>query len=294
MTGLNVEIVGQGLDLALIHGWGIGKSAWQDVAPMLAQRFKVHLVDLPGYDSPESLMNKQPSDAHGQQAHKQTASWHTPCRSPFEALSRASASSVPSFVHTAAALTDSLPVGCILCGWSLGSQLAMQAALLHPDHFSRLILVGGTPSFAQRVDWPHAQTPALLDAFDSAVGEDAAATLKRFIALLNQGDTKARANARSLARCVSPLPDAATLVQGLGWLRDIDLRQQVASISLPTLLIHGENDPLMPLAAAHWLADKLPLAQLEIFIGAAHAPFLNDPERFARLISDFCNASAIN
>ncbi len=88
----------------------------------------------------------------------------------------------------------------------------------------------------------------------------------------------------------APLPSTETLLTGLGWLRDIDLRNIVARITCPVLLIHGENDPLMPLAAAHWLAAQLPQATLDVFPGAAHAPFLNDPERFARRIGAFLHA----
>jgi len=293
MSPLNVERVGHvsghGSDLALIHGWGIGKAVWQPVIEDLARRFRVHLLDLPGYGTPEQHWDKRSWPGQGQQAHEQTACGDVECSSPFDALTNLSSCDMPSFIDTAAALADTLPKGCILCGWSLGSQLAMQASVLRPGHFSRLVLVASTPRFTQDADWPHAQTPALLDAFETALGEDPGTTLKRFIALLNQGDTQARANARSLAHSLSgsKLPDAATLVQGLGWLRDVDLRQQLAAIALPTLLIHGENDPLMPLPAAQWLKEQLPHAQLEIFAGAAHAPFLNDPERFARLFGDF-------
>lgn len=268
MSTLNVALVGHvsghERDLALIHGWGIGKAVWQPVIDALAQRFRVHLLDLPGYGDAD-------------------------CRSPVDALTSVSSCDTPSFIDTATALADTLPEGCILCGWSLGSQLALQAAVLSPGHFSQLILVASTPRFTQADDWPHAQTPALLDAFETAVGKDPGATLKRFIALLNQGDTQARANARSLAHGLSgsKLPGAATLVQGLGWLRDIDLRQQLAALTVPTLLIHGENDPLMPLPAAQWLKEELPNARLENFAGAAHTPFLNDPERFVRLVGDF-------
>ena len=288
MSTLNVVLVGHvsghSSDLALIHGWGIGKAVWQPVIAALAQRFRVHLLDLPGYGTPEHCMDKQ--SRPGQ--HEHTAAGAADCNSVFDAPTSVSSCEMPSFIDTAAALADALPEGCILCGWSLGSQLAMQAAVLRPGHFSRLILVGSTPRFTQADDWPHAQTPALLDAFETAVGKDPGATLKRFIALLNQGDTQARAIARSLAHGLSAgkLPDAVTLVQGLGWLRDVDLRQKLAAIAVPTLMIHGENDPLMPLPAAQWLKDELPHARLESFAGAAHAPFLNDPERFAMLIGD--------
>ena len=88
------------------------------------------------------------------------------------------------------------------------------------------------------------------------------------------------------------MPDAASLLSGLAWLRDVDLRAEVANVRTPTLLIHGERDPLMPLGAARWLAQTLPQARLETFADAAHAPFLHDLERFTALVGDFCHASA--
>lgn len=256
-----IERLGEGsCDLALLHGWGIGKAVWQPVIAALGQRFRLHLVDLPGYG--EFEQNALPVSA--------------------------------GIKPTARALVDLLPTGTALCGWSLGGLLALQAALLAPQHFSRLILVGATPCFARRAGWPCAQPSALLDAFSSAVATDAALALQRFITLLNQGDASARAITRRLAGLAAAPPDAATLAQGLAWLREVDLRQplQAAALALPTLLIHGRRDTLMPLAAAQWLLEVLPNARLEIFDAAAHAPFLNDPGRFAELIGDFCHAPA--
>jgi len=253
---LCIASVGDGPDLALIHGWGISASAWGELLELLTPNFRVHLVALPGYAS------AAPDGA--------------------------------DFIDTAAALADSLPAGCTLCGWSLGALLALQAAVLAPLRVGRLVLCGATPSFVQRDGWPHAQAPALLDGFCEALARDAAQTLQRFIALFNQGDRAARALTRSLVKALATEapPDAATLVRGLDWLRCVDLRAPVKAIALPTLVIHGENDPLMPLAAASWLAETLPQARLEVFGGAAHAPFVNDRERFARLLLSFCHASS--
>jgi pimeloyl-ACP methyl ester esterase len=247
--------------LALIHGWGIGKAVWQPLSEALAPYCELHLVDLPGYGS------APPSPA--------------------------------SFEHTAHEMVDALPEGVTLCGWSLGGMLALQAALLAPQRIDGLILIGSSPSFTQRADWLHAQPPTLLDAFTAAVSENPETTLLRFIALLNQGDAKPRAAIRALNDALSAdhYPDTASLIQGLNWLRDVDLREQldsIASIATPALLIHGDKDPLMPLAAAQWLHDALPNSQLEIVPGAAHAPFINAPERIAKLIGDYCHASALN
>ena len=283
-------------DLALIHGWGTGSVAWEPVLPLLAQRFRVHLVALPGYDAPESRMDKQSTDGRLHNPHEQTSPEYMPCGSPIDAPSSDASTSGEEFVATAEALAQTLPEKCILGGWSLGAMLALQIARLAPQRVERLIVIGGTPSFTERPDWPDAQAPALLEAFCNAVGHDASATLQRFIALLNQGDTQARSIARTLTRRVlaTPLPDTATLLAGLAWLRHVDLRQLIATIDTPALVIHGANDSLMPLPAARWLHATLPHSQLEIFNDAAHAPFLNDPERFARLIGDFSHASALD
>jgi pimeloyl-[acyl-carrier protein] methyl ester esterase len=282
--------LGNGPDLALIHGWGLGSAAWAPVVAALAQRCRVHLIDLPGYGMPAGRMDKQPAQVQAEEAHEQTLSGHAPRRTPFDAAS----DDTLSFTRTAEALVASLPENCILCGWSLGGMLALQAALLAAQRVKGLILIGSTPSFTQRADWTHAQPPALLDTFSDAVSRNAAMTLQRFIALLNQGDAQARPLGRAMVQqlLAARLPDTATLLAGLGWLRDVDLRAQIPAITTPTLLIHGEHDPLMPLAAAEWLTEQLPRARREVFAASAHAPFFADPARFATLAGDFCDEIA--
>lgn len=237
-------------EIALIHGWGIGRAAWQPVAEALAGRCRFHRVDLPGYGG------TPPDDA--------------------------------GFSATASKIVAGLPEGVVLCGWSLGGLLALQAALDAPTRIAGLILVGASPSFTQRDDWPHAQPPAVLEAFATAVAGQPDATLQRFNALLNQGDIQARACTRNLAGALAaaPCPDVATLQKGLDWLRDVDLRPLLARLALPITLIHGERDPLMPVAAAQWMHAALPGATLEIVPGAAHAPFINATETVARRIGD--------
>ena len=198
------------------------------------------------------------------------------------------------FTSTARAIAEQLPNGCFLAGWSLGALFALEIARRAPPCLKGLILVGSTPRFTECSDWPHAQPSTLLDTFCAAVEHDSIATRQRFIALLNQGDNQARTIGRALTKRIlaARAPHTRTLLTGLGWLREVDLRAQIAAIDTPTLLIHGQHDPLMPLAAARWLQATLPNARLEIFADAAHAPFLNNPDHFAALIGDFAHASA--
>jgi len=236
--------------LALIHGWGIGASAWQTASDELSTHFNLRLLDLPGYGG-------------------------------------ARLADGASFEQTALSFISELPENAIVCGWSLGAMLAMQMALLAPGRIAHLVLVGATPSFTQRDDWSSAQPPALLDSFSTAAKQDASETRRRFVALLNQGDREARALTRSMTRALAAdtAPEIDALLAGLAWLRDVDLRTQVASIATPTLIIHGAHDPLMPLAAAQTLHAQIAGSHLEIFPDAAHAPFAHDPQGFAALLT---------
>jgi pimeloyl-[acyl-carrier protein] methyl ester esterase len=187
------------------------------------------------------------------------------------------------------ATTDDLPDGAVVCGWSLGALTAMQMALAQPERIARLVLIGATPRFVQANDWPHAQPAALLDGFATAVATDPRTALRRFAALLNQGDTQVRRLTRELATVLAADSTATTLAAGLHALRDTDLRADIGQIRQPVLLLHGAHDALMPLAAAEWLAKHLPAARLEVFPDAAHAPFLAQPERCAELLRRFAH-----
>ena len=247
-------------DLVLVHGWGIGRAAWDETLPLLAGRFRVHRASQPGYDG---SVDETPAD----------------------------------FDATARQLAEALPAGSTLCAWSLGALLALRAAQFAPQRFSRLILCGASPCFTQRDDWPHAQAPAVLDGFAAALVHDSASTRQRFAALFNQGDSRARQITRAFTHALADeeaahAPGVAALARGLDWLRHVDLRVAILANppQLPVLLVHGARDPLMPLPAAHWLAQRLPDARLEVFSDAAHAPFANDAPRFAQLLIDFCHA----
>ncbi|MDP2752618.1 MAG: alpha/beta fold hydrolase [Rhodocyclaceae bacterium] len=171
----------------------------------------------------------------------------------------------------------------IVCGWSLGALRAMQQAARHPASIDRLILIGATPRFVQSQDWPDAQPLSLLEDFAQAIIDDSTAALRRFTTLMNAGD---RPTTRQALALLAP-EDQATLAVGLTELRECDLRHKVPTIKTPTLLLQGENDPLMPLAAAQWLATHLPHARLHIFPKTAHAPHLSQPDAVAEVISDF-------
>ncbi len=234
-------------NLVLWHGWGMS-SCWNALSEQLGDHCNVRIQPLPGYQE-------------------------TPTAKPY----------APDVIVDK--LVANLPSPVTLCGWSMGSMLAMQAALRHPEKIERLILIGATPSFILRDGWEQGMEPLLLTSFSTAIRFNVLEAFQRFIALFNHNDTQSKDIVRELMK--ENLPPTDILLAGLDLLRNTDLRFQAASIRQPTLLIHGVKDPLMPLGAAQWLANTLPNARLEVLNNAAHAPFLSDTPYCASLIKDF-------
>ena len=251
---LAVRVYGNGPDLALIHGWGIGSSVWNPVVELLADRCRVHVVDLPGYGESKKC-------GHGKH---------------------------DSLAYLADAVMAQLPDGVTLAGWSLGSLIAIAAVAKHSKRVGKLALISGTASFLERPNWPHGLAPNLLDVFESALKITPGLLLKRFHAQINQGDADAKALTKLTEKLThNDQPEVAALKGGLSLLRNIDLRAILPKVKHPSLLIHGENDPLMKLSGAEATRALFPKARLEVFKGAAHMPFLSQPEIFADTLARF-------
>jgi len=246
--------------LVLWHGWGMHPAAWNSLAAQLASE-------------------------HGMTSYAQALPGYAGASAPVAyTLDAVVDGMLDELRHLAEPIT--------LCGWSLGAMLAMHAARRRPEKIGRLILIGATPCFVQDAGWLHGMTPHAFAEFAGALGEDPHAVLKRFITLFNRQDANGRMIVRVLGGVLAEagLPSIDTLASSLGLLRDIDLRACVSGIAQPVLLLHGANDPLMPLGAAEWLAAMLPQARLEVLPAAAHAPFLSDTARCAALIADAVHA----
>lgn len=174
-----------------------------------------------------------------------------------------------------------------LVGWSLGGLLAARIALDHPEKVGSLVLIGTTPCFVNRDDWPHGVPGTVFDQFARSLAEDYADTIRRFLALQAQGSDDVRAVLVTLReRLLGQIkPAEGVLEAGLDILQTDDLRRDMPSISLPVTLVHGTGDKLAPVAAARWLADVMPNAKVHEIPGAGHAPFLSHTQRVADILA---------
>lgn len=194
----------------------------------------------------------------------------------------------PDRLHQAMASLD--VSNATVCGWSLGGQLAMRWALEQPRTVSRLVLIGTTPRFVNSVDWNDGMDESTFDAFVREFAVDAAATAQRFVMLQSRGDRRAKEVARRLREDVAGGDGSArALAAGLQLLRETDLRDRLSHVTQPALVIHGERDSVVPLAAGAYLARELEDAQLQVVADAAHAPHVAAPSAVCTSIRAFCH-----
>jgi len=251
---LHVEAVGVGPPLVLLHGFALHGGLFAPLLPALAARHRVHVVDLPG---------------HG--------------RSPM--IARYDLDAIADAV--AAAVQDAGARVSVL-GWSFGGQVALAWARRHPAHVERLLLVCTTPSFVTRPGFDCAMAPQTLQRFGDELAVAYKLTLQRFLTLQVQGSDAGRATLATLrARLFErggPAPEAVR--ETLRVLMATDLRDAVARIATPAVVVSGGRDTLAPAAAGRWLARHLPHARYRLIEGAAHAPFLSHPQAFLDAIDE--------
>lgn len=274
---LHVDRYGSGPPLLLIHGWGMHGGMWNGIAQSMAERFTVHVVDLPGhgYSSVsgewEVVSSKWQVASGKSTPHSPLTTYHSPLDSIVEQLS--------------AQFDEPLS----LCGWSLGGQVALHWAMLYPQQIQRLVLVATTPCFVRQPDWPCAMAAETLREFAAALQQNYALTLRRFLALQVRGSEQERELLVTLRNALFSRgePDLVALQSGLDILRECDLRGNLAGIEAATLVLAGERDTLTPPQASSYMASQLPHAQLATILGAAHAPFMSHPEEFLQCLKSF-------
>jgi pimeloyl-ACP methyl ester carboxylesterase len=256
---------GQGPPLLLIHGIAEAAWAWEVIIPSLARKHRVIAPDLLG---------------HGRSAKP---------RGDY------------SLGNQATLMRDlmiSLDIEhATLVGHSLGGGITMQFAYQYPERCDRMILVasgglGQDVTFVLRsLGLPGADVVAPL--FLSKATRDLMLGTARW---LGRRGAKASPAQKAMWRSYTGLTEPATRAAFMATVRAvIDQRgQRVSALerlylakSLPTLLVWGEKDRIIPVSHARAAHEEMPGSRLEVIDDAGHFVQLERPQRVAELILDF-------
>jgi pimeloyl-ACP methyl ester carboxylesterase len=260
------RMVGSGPPLLLIHGIGDSSTTWLKVIPELARRYTVIAPDLLG---------------HGESA-KPRADY-----------------AVAAYACGMRDLLGVLDVERVtVVGHSLGGGIAMQFAYQFPDRCERLVLVGSggigpdVHPLLRIAAAPGAElglsvaasapvraamrmvAPVLQATGGMGLGPDFGHVLERYHALRPR--TARQAFLRTLRAGVDVRGQVITM-----------LDRCYLAAALPTLIVWGRRDGVIPIRHAHIAHEAMPGSRLEIFDRAGHFPHHDEPVRFATVLTDF-------
>ena len=259
------RMAGEGPVVLLIHGMAGSSRTWLDVMQLLARDYTVVAPDMLGHGESAKPMGDYSLGAH--------------------------ASGLRDLLAGVLDIDRATVVG-----QSLGGGVAMQLAYQHPELCERLVLAG-SGGLGREVSWilrllalPGAELvlPLLCPRFVRDVGNDLGVFLGdrglqaphivemwRAYASLAEPD-KRHAFMRTVRSVIDPGGQSVSAND----------RLYLAGV-VPTLILWGERDEIIPVEHAYGAADRIAGSRLEIFDNAGHFLHVEEPARFAAALADF-------
>ncbi|MDQ1509428.1 MAG: hypothetical protein QOG50_1272 [Actinomycetota bacterium] len=260
---------GSGPVIVLVHGMAGSSATWRYVLPALAEHFTVVAPDLVGHGESEKPRGDYSLGAFA-----------SGIRDLMLALGHERAT---------------------LVGQSLGGGVAMQFAYQFPERSERLVLVssGGLGDevnlLLRLLALPGAEFVLQLGCNDWV--HDAGVNVAGW---LSHVGLHAGRHVSEVWEGYGSLADAETRTAFMHTLRSVvDVGGQRVSAAdrlylaaeMPTLIMWGDHDRIIPVSQGHAAHETMPGSRLEIFEGAGHFPHCEDPERFGRVLVDFMHTT---
>jgi pimeloyl-ACP methyl ester carboxylesterase len=245
--------LGQGRDVVLLHGDPDSARTWKRVIGPLAEHYRVHAIDLPGFGFSDK-----------------------PAASPYDDAWLAS--------HVVGYLDAAGVERAVLVGNSMGGAIATEVAMRHPDRVSGLVLLG-----AAGLPYPDQEAP--LPWYVRLLRYPALSWIGPLIpggrAMVADGLRRAVYDPDSISEdevdaFYAPLTSRHGMIANLtraSLVPDADRVNRVRGIRAPTLIIAGDTDRLVPNEVSRRYHELIPGSELLILEQTGHIPQVERPER---------------
>lgn len=262
---INYEVHGEGTPLVLAHGYTASLDMWRDQVPAFSAKYRLVIYDTRGHGATTA-----------------------PAEPERYSIAR-------DYVADQLALMDHLGIGAAYVGGlSMGGMIAQEFALQHPDRVKALLLFDTGPGMS---GLPRA--PELRAGLEQARAALQSAARSKGMAGIVDG---LRASAAAFAPPDGPLPD--TVRRHIENMRRMSLDgliganqamhdwpgtyERLAAITAPTLILVGQEDPLM--IAANAMHRTIRGSRLVVLRRSGHGTNIWRPNAFARRTLDFLAA----
>jgi len=266
LNGINVHYKkwGEGEPtFILLHGFGASLFSWREVIEPLS-KFGTVIA----YDRPAFGLTERPLDWEGENPYSPQAQ-----------------------TDLVIELMDELDIEkAILVGNSAGGTISMQVALQHPERVQALILEdaavysgGGAPAWSR----PILKTPQ-MDHLGPLVARQIQARGKEFIKLAFHDPSKITPDIfEGYQKPLQAENWDKALWQFTVASQESGLAEKLTELTMPTLVITGDDDRIVPTKQSLRLADELPNATLSVIAQSGHLSHEERPVEFMQAVTEF-------
>lgn len=244
--------------IVLVHGWAQSGAVFSaQLGSSLAERFRLVAVDLRGHGESEVP----------EAGYDDPVQWAEDVRAVLDYVGRPA----------------------VLLGWSYGGLVITDyLRVFGQSGVAGLVYVGAITELGRgRRGGRTGQ--AMRDALPAVLSEDAEVAgeaMRGFVTGMSASKLASRPNALGTALLEDALRVPAR-VRGALFRRDVTSADVLATVTVPTLVVHGDADAVVDIDAGRFTAETVPGARLRVFEGVGHLPFLERAAEFDELLGAF-------
>ncbi|PKM94646.1 MAG: biotin biosynthesis protein [Firmicutes bacterium HGW-Firmicutes-1] len=241
--------------LVMLPGWGMGSYIWKPVQEMLSADFELLFVE-----------------------------WND-------------ITSVDGYKEKVVQLMNQYKMDSFsLLGWSLGALVALELASQYTSQIKYVFLISGTSRFTiyKEEQYLIGWNKKIIERMKFKLEKDQQETRLNFNKAMFSNTENSNGQAQSFFEMVElNNSDYSTnsLLIGLDYLIQADVRKRINHIIAPMLLLHGEEDQICPLAAIEYIRSKKTYQTRLISLAhTGHIPFFTNPKQCYDSIKEFVKA----
>jgi pimeloyl-ACP methyl ester carboxylesterase len=257
ISGISLGYTNEGhnVPLLFVHGFPLSRGAWQKQIDALRSSYRVIAPDLRGFGESEAGTG---------------------------------AVSMEQYAEDVCELLQQLKTGpVVLIGHSMGGYVSFAFLRRYPHLIRGLVLVG---------------TKAGKDTPEGAAGRRATAekvqakgvevVIEAMVPKMLAADNHDEAMAKQVRDLMTPSKSAGIVGALLGMAERPDATAELAGVSVPTLVITGADDTLIPATESEKLAQTIPGSQLNIIPHAGHLVAFEQADKFNHVLDEWLDRAA--
>jgi len=248
---LHISDGGEGRPIVLIHGWPLSDEMYEyQYNDLITNNYRVIGITLRGFGKSDKPYGNYNYDVHALDIKR---------------------------------VLDILEINdAVLVGFSMGGAIAVRyVSVYNGAHVSKLVLAGAAaPLWTNRKDFAYNLNQSSVDDLIILNYTDRPKLLTYFARIFSATPTSLNKGIGSWLKGIGLSASSYATAHSLVALRDSDLREDMAKIKMPTLILHGKKDKICSFALANQMKAGIANSQLVAFEESGHSLFLEETKKF--------------